>query len=104
GDAEESARRFSLALEAAERGGADRMLPVLTDNLGIMLRRAGDLEGARERHRRARQLALAQNDRTLAAHALSNLSDVQLALGDVDGAATSAGEAVELTRGRDGLA
>ncbi len=104
GDAEESARRFSLALEAAERAGSDRMLPVLTDNLGIMLRRAGDLEGASRRHRRARELALGQNDRALAAHALSNLSDVQLALGDVDGAIVSAGEAVELTRDRDGLA
>lgn len=104
GDAEESARRFALALEAAERAGSDRMLPVLTDNLGIMLRRAGDLEGASRRHRRARELALGQNDRALAAHTLSNLSDVQLALGDVDGAIASAGEAVELTRDRDGLA
>jgi tetratricopeptide (TPR) repeat protein len=103
GDAEEAVQRFSQALAAAERGGLADMLAPLNDNMGIMLRRAGDLEGARERHSLARGIATERGDEIMAALALGNLSDVEIALGDFPSAVRSAREAARLTAEQAGL-
>lgn len=103
GDFEGAALRFTEALEAAERGQLTDMLAGLHDNLGIVLRRVGDLEGARDRHRHANRLAAQRGDGIMAGLALGNLADVEVAMGDFTAAARSAREAAALTADQAGL-
>jgi len=103
GDGETALSRFREAREAA-RGAVPDLFGILTDNLAIMLRRSGELEEALELHLEAYRLATDRGDTHHAAVVLGNASEVQLMLGDVEGAVASARLGVELVEGRADVA
>ncbi|MFT4285159.1 MAG: tetratricopeptide repeat protein [Protaetiibacter sp.] len=99
GEAAEALERFGEA-RAAARHGAPDMYGMLTDNFGVMHARLGRLEEALALHREAYEFHLARGAHPYAAGAIGNASDVQIRLGDVDGAVESAERALELVGDR----
>lgn len=100
--------RFSECLEIAERGDFPGRLAGIHHNIGMLLRRTGDLDGAGVHLTAAVTRSLDEGDSISAAQAMSALSDVQNARGDHDDAASSAREAIRLSvdraHGIEGLA
>ncbi|RIQ11318.1 tetratricopeptide repeat protein [Jiangella rhizosphaerae] len=96
GDLAEALTQFRTAHAVAKEHGFDDVEPMLLDNIGITLRRLGRLDEALESAESAYLAALALGHVPWAASALSNLSEVQLLLGDAKAAEASATRAIEL--------
>lgn len=96
GDLVEALARFRTAYAVAKEHDFGDVEPMLLDNIGITLRRLGQLDEALESAESAYRAALALGHVPWAASALSNLSEVQLLVGDAIGAEASATRAIEL--------
>lgn len=99
-DHDDALSRFSQCLEIAERGDFPGRLPGIHHNIGMLLRRTGDLDSAGAHLTEAIRISLEEGDSVSAANALSNLSDVQNARGDHEDAASSARKAIRLSVNR----
>ncbi len=93
---------FEVARTAEGVPGGDLARAVVRDNAAIALHRLGDHEGAAEEHRAVIQGAWASDGVPVPVIALAhaNLADPLLALGDLDGAETTARESLALAEGR----
>lgn len=98
GNMESALRRFQDVLEAARALGATGPETAVLDNIAIVLRRMGDLDGAVRHHQQAHALAVDHGYEEQAATTLTNLSDVHMLQGRPAVALEVAGEALRLAR------
>jgi tetratricopeptide (TPR) repeat protein len=96
GDNDAALARFVDSLETARANDFTEQIAPLTDNIAILLRRKGDLQGAIEHHRASHDDALRRDDEGAAARTLANMSELQLLMGDIDGAVESATSAMAM--------
>lgn len=93
GDPRTALARFQESLALAREDGADTLVHRVIDNIAVVLRRLGDLEGALEHHRQSLEHATAQDNRDGIATSLGNMSEVLLLLERVDEAIDTADQA-----------
>ncbi|WP_416890161.1 tetratricopeptide repeat protein [Microbacterium sp.] len=86
-------------LREVRAGAHDAAMPIVANNIGVVLRYLGDLEGAAEHHLEAYHLYTANHEDSGAGGALSNLSEVYLVAGEIERATETARTAVRLTSG-----
>ncbi|MFV0374054.1 tetratricopeptide repeat protein [Microbacterium sp.] len=98
GDVDAAITAFRHVKELAVEAGFEAALGTIDDNIGVTLRHTGDLAGATEHHRAAIAFAHVRGDAGREGGAMSNLSEVCLAAGDVAEAIALARAAIELTR------
>ncbi len=87
---------FRESLRLAREDGAHALAFLVIDNIAVILRRLGDLEGALQTHLESYDEAMALDNRDGAATSLGNVSEVFLLLGRIDEAIDAAERAREI--------